>query len=256
MSVDTFCSLVVLGPPSDIGAMEASLTAQSNADREPDVEGDFSWETYQGWPSLEVVRRGDFGQGLVVYDFSVRRIHPGGWIEQRAIEWPRMEFRAQYALDYEVVGRDWVTADGVIRSEWLDPQSTELFVNADGWARWLEDAGVTEGTRDAAEPVEIWLEPWLRAQRAQATPTRSVEPQVDEAAALALVRIAVAEGSLRESGPITLYSGTTLVDPERAAGLWLREADGDGPIAQGARVHLVSLSAILAAKDAGKDSPT
>lgn len=91
------------------------------------------------------------------------------------------------------------------------------------------------------------------AFRVPAKQARTAVP-ADLPAAIAGVRTVLSEGSLHGVGPIAIGGGTTLLDPERDAQTWLREAARTGPIERAALSHLVSLSAAIVADDAVLES--
>ena len=75
MSVTTDCNLVLIGPPSDIDAMETRLTAESEAPDDTDLDDNATWQAVRGWPASGVVRRGTPERGHALYAFDVGRVH-------------------------------------------------------------------------------------------------------------------------------------------------------------------------------------
>jgi len=143
---DSSCSLVVVGPPADIGAFEATQAERCEA----------AWLTddgrleRRGWPSCSVTRSGSIDDGLVLYEMLGANVHYEAWVQAQARAWPRLEFRVHVRVndfwDYYIGGvayRYWLSAAGATKHDSFTDQERELGRQYPG-TRWLLEAGISD----------------------------------------------------------------------------------------------------------------
>jgi hypothetical protein len=230
VAIFTDCDLVVIGPPADIGAMEATQTERTRAALRT---GYPRWDR-GGWPSLDVVRIGSIDRGRVYYSFEIQNFNPAAWVAGLARKWPRLEFRADCMLDDNdpdspgVIYRQWYSGNNLVRSEELSQDEANHWGTA-GRRRWLEEAGITD--EDLAPEVPIELE----------TPT--------SADTIAAVRSAMTDGSLSNDRPVFIQATVTLSVGAEEAREWLHLAEEGGEGTHTARARIEWLADAIADQD-------